>query len=475
MKQNKNLRDFLQVVRKAGSDYYVEVRKPLDPYLQVGIIQQKLHKMGRDPVIYCPEIVGSKLPLVSGLFGSYELLGVALGMDPGKIDKSTILHEYRRREADRKPTVMVPPSEAPVKEVILRGDDADLSLLPITHHHVLDSGKYITPGNMICRDPDTGVYNVGMYRHEVKGKNELGCMFNPVHHGNLIARRYAEMGRHMEVVIFLGHHPAVSIGSMYSGPQDVDELDVMGGLLGESLRMTQCETIDLPVPADAEIAIEGVIDPRTMVTDGPFSEFTGHYGEGGKQCYLIKVTAITMRSDAIFHDLDSGHPEHNMGCVLGFEAPIYEAVKRVIPTVKAVHLPRSGVSTYHIYVSIKKTSMGQGKLAAIAALGAQFHAKTCIVVDDDIDVFNEQEVLFAVATRVAPGRDITIIENAFGNHLDPAAFDETRLKHGPMQDLLIIDATKPLTLPTFTRIVPDEHLWATMKLEEYIKEPAERE
>ena len=157
-----------------------------------------------------------------------------------------------------------------------------------------------------------------------------------------------------------------------------------------------------------------------------------------------------------------------MGCVLGFEAPIYDAVKRVIPTAKAVHLPLTGASTYHIYVSIKKTSIGQGKLAAIAALGAGFHAKTCIVVDDDIDVFNEKEVLFAVATRMAPGRDISIIENSAGNHLDPAAFDETRLKHGSMQDLLIIDATRPLTLPTFTRITPDEELWKKMKLEDYI-------
>jgi 2,5-furandicarboxylate decarboxylase 1 len=470
MKQNKNLRDFLDVVRKAGSDYYVEVKKPLNPYLEVSIIQQKLHKLGRYPVIYCREITGSRLPLVTNFFGSYELLGVAMGMEPRKIDKSTILHEYRKREADRRPTVMVSPSEAPVKEVILRGDDADLGLLPIPHHALLDSGKYITPGNMICRDPDTGIYNVGMYRHEVKGKSALGCMFNPVHHGNLVARRCAELGKKMEVVIFLGHHPAVVIGSMYSGPKDVDELEVMGGLLGEPLRVTKCETVDLPVPADAEIAIEGVIDPQTMVTDGPFAEFTGHYGEGNKKVFLIKVTAITMRKDAIYHDLDPAHPEHNLGTVLGFEASIYDAVKKVIPTVKAVHLPLSAVSNYHIYLSIKKTSIGQGKLAAIAALGANVHTKTCIVVDDDIDVFNEQEVLFAVATRMVPGRDISIIKNSAGNHLDPAAFDETRLKHGSMQDLLIIDATKPLTLPTFTRIMPDENLWKTMKLEDYLQE-----
>jgi len=468
MKRNKDLRDFLEVVKKAGTDYYVEVKKPLDPYLEVSVIQEKLHKLKREPVIYCPEIKGSKLPLVTNLFGSYELLGIALGMEPGKIEKSEVLQEYKKRESDPKKPEMVPSSDAPVKEVVLEGDQADLGLLPITHQAVLNSGKYIPVGNMICRDPDTGVYNVGMYRHEVKGNSQLGCMFNPRHHGNIIARRYEELDREMEVVIFLGHHPSVTLGSMYSGPQEIDELEIMGGLLGEPLRLTQCSTVDLPVPADAEIAIEGIINPKEMGTDGPFAEFTGHYGAGGKAVFIINVKAITMRKDAIYHDLDPAHPEHNLGCVLGFESPIYDGVKNAVPSVKAVHLPPGGLYTYHINVSIKKTTPGQGKLAGIMALASASHAKTCIVVDDDIDIFNEEEVLFAVATRMVPGRDISIINNSAGNHLDPAAFDETRLKHGSMQDLLVIDATKPLTLPTFTRITPPEDLWNKMKLEDYL-------
>lgn len=472
MKGNKNLRDFLEVVKRAGPNYYVEVKKPLNPHLEVGIIQHKLHKIDRNPVIYCPQITGSKLPLVTNLFGSYELLGAALGMELGRMNKSAILQEYRRREGDLKPTKMVPFVEAPVKEVVLRGKDADLGVLPITHHAVLDSAKYITIGNMICRDPDTGIYNAGAYRHEVKGKNEIGCMLLPSHHANLIAQRYAEMGKEMEAVIFLGHHPAVVLGSMYRGPQDVNELEVMGGLLEEPLRVTQGETVDLPVPADAEIAIEGVIDPQNMVTDGPFGEYAGHYG-GVRKVFLMKIKAITMRKDAIYHDLDSAHPEHNLAGVLGHESAIYDAVKRVIPTVKAVHCPPSGLAVFHIYVSIKKTEVGQGKLAGLAVLSALPQVvKTCIVVDDDIDVFDEKEVLFALATRMVPGRDITIIENCPANYLDPSALDETRSKNGFMQDYLIIDATKPLTLPTFTRITPPEDLWNTMKLEDYIKDLA---
>jgi 2,5-furandicarboxylate decarboxylase 1 len=419
--------------------------------------------------MYCPKIRGSKLPLVTNVFGSHELLGVALGMEPGKIDQGAILHEYRRREAKRRRTKTVPRSDAPVKEVVLRGKDVDLGHLPITHHAPLDSAKFITIGNMVCRDPDTGVYNVGVYRHEVKGKKELGAMLLPYHHACVIAERYAELGKKMEVALFIGHHPAVVLASMHRGSQDVDEFEVMGGLLGEALRVTQCETVDLPVPADAEIVIEGVIDPRRMVTDGPFGEFADHYG-GTRKVYLIKIKAITMRKDAIYHDLDSAHPEHNIAGVLGLESAIYDSVKRVVPTVKSVNCPASGKATFHAYVSIKKTLSGQGKLAGLATLSVpSYPIKTCIVVDEDVDVFDEKNVLWALATRMVPGRDITIIENCAGNALDPAAYDETRLKIGSMQDYMIIDATKPLTLPTPTPIVPPEDLWKRMKLEEYIK------
>ncbi len=129
-------------------------------------------------------------------------------------------------------------------------------------------------------------------------------MLLPYHHASVIAQRYAELGKEMEVALFLGHHPAVVLASMHRGSQDVDEFEVMGGLLGEPLRVTRCETVNLPVPADAEIVIEGVIDPRTMITDGPFGEFADHYGSV-RNVYLIRIKAITMRKDAIYHDLDS--------------------------------------------------------------------------------------------------------------------------------------------------------------------------
>ena len=466
----KDLRQFLQVVREAGPDFYVETKKLLKPELEVGIIQHKLASQGRYPVIYCTEIEGSNLPLVTNLFGSYEMFALALDMDP-KVEKPKIIQEYMRRVNDLKPTQMVSASEAPVKEVILRGLKLDLGLLPILKHAKLNSGKYMTINPCICRDPVTGIPNVGDYRHEVKGKNELGALINQANHGAVIARKHAELGKLMEVVIFSGHHPAVILGACQPGDLDMNELEVMGGLLGEPLRVTMGETVNLPVPADAEIAVEGIIDPIDWITDGPFSEYLGYYAEK-KPCYRIKVTAITMRRDAIYLDLDPAHREHPMAMILPNEATVYNAVKKVVADLIAVHCPPSGSCSQHVYLSIKQGVQGEAKRAAFAALAAVHYFKLVVVVDDDIDIYNDEEVLWAINTRMRGDLDIDIIPGVVGSRADPAGtYNEFRHRDikGAMNTKVIIDATKPVGAYFPTRITPDKELWNSINLEDYLK------
>lgn len=464
---NKDLRDFLNQVREAGPDFYVEVERELDTKLEPCVLQQKLAKENRYPVIFCKKMRGSRLPLVTNVFGSYELLGMILGLSP-YADKREILREYMERVSNPVPVKRVPKEKAPVKEVILTGKDVDLGFLPIVHHAELDSGKYIVVGCMISKDPDTGIPNVGMYRHELKGSKVLGAMMNPAHHGSYIARRYKELDKPMEVVLFVGHHPAIVMGSIVRGSLDMNELEVMGALLGEPLEVTEAETVDMPVPAFSEIAIEGVIDPRKEITDGPFAEYTGYYG-GVAKAWQIDVSAITLRKDAIYHDLDPAHREHNLAGVLCFESVVYEAVKKAVPTVTAVHLPPSGCCVCTAYVSIKKRIQGEGKLAGLAALGSEANLKTVIVVDDDVDVYNEQEVMWAVTTRVEADLDISIIPRTTGAHLDPSAYDETRFGRGHMTSKVIVDATRPVDLPFAKRITPPVDLWEKMELKDYIK------
>jgi len=466
----KDLRQFLQRVRAAGPDFYAEVKRPLKPELEPFILQQKLFKDRRSPVIFCPEIEGSKLPLVTGLLGSYELLGLVMDMDPKKVDKSEISREFRNRAAGARPVKVIPASRAPVREVILKGKKVDLGLLPITQHNELDSGKYVAGGFLICKNPDTGIPNAGVYRHELKGKDQLGCGFAPAHNAGYIAGRYGALGKPMEVALVIGHHPAVVLGCCVEGPVGMNELEIAGGLLGEPLEVVQAETVDLQVPARAEIVIEGVIE-RPMdgpsTTDGPFGEVHWYYG-GVQRCYQMRVTALTMRGDAIYHDLAPGHPEHNLAGVLAAEASIHDAVKKLVPSVKAVHVPVSGV-TYHIYVSIKKRLQGEGKLAGIAALAGQSRTTMVVVVDEDVDVFDETDVMWAIATRVIADRDVSIISNVTGQRLNPSALDESGLGGGGMVSKMIIDATKPVDLPFATRIAPNKELWQTMRIEDYLK------
>ncbi|MFC2067458.1 UbiD family decarboxylase [Chloroflexota bacterium] len=465
----KDLRQFLQVVKEAAPHLYAEIKKPLKPELEVNIIQHKLARAGRYPIIYCHEIEGSKIPLVTNIFGDLESIALALDLDL-KIEKSKILQEYMRRVDDPKPPLEIPPAEAPVKEVVILGKDVDLGLLPILQQAELNSGKYMGINPLICRDPVTGILNAGVYRHQLRGKDELGAYINANNHGAVIARRHGELGRLMEVAIVIGHHPAAIFGACLPADLDINELEVMGGLLGEPLRVTPAETVALPVPADAEIILEGILDPNDWVTDGPYSEFFGYYGEE-MPCYRIRVKAITMRKDAIFHDIDPAHREHNFSMLMPLETAIYKTVKSAIPGLIAVHLPPSG-SGCHAYISIKQGVPGEAKRAALAAVVAARETKLVVVVDEDIDIYNDEAVLWAINTRVRGDLDIDIIPGVIGCRLDPSGpYDEIshhRSDVGNMTTKVIIDATKPVRAYHPTRITPNKELWASMNLEDYL-------
>jgi 2,5-furandicarboxylate decarboxylase 1 len=324
-------------------------------------------------------------------------------------------------------------------------------------------------GMMVCKDPDTGIPNVGVYRHEVKGKDKLGCMIVMPHHGARIARRYAELGKPMEIVIFIGHHPAVAMGATADGPLEMNEFEAMGALLREPLEITQALTVDLPVAARAEIAIEGVIDPTKMDIDGPFSELYGYYGEK-LPCYIIQVTAITMRRDAIYHDLYAAHQEHNLVVLLGRESSVYDNIHSTVPTIEAIHYgPEGQCGKTLAYISIKRGSPGDAKQAGLAALDVDRGLRTAMVVDDDIDVYDEQEVLWAVGTRVRADSGISILPGMPSWSLNPCAYDKSGVDLGSRDTKILIDATRPLELPFATRVTPPEELWNSMKLEDYLK------
>ena len=464
---NKDLRTFLAEVRQMGADYFRTVSRQVSPIFEPCVVQQKLAAEKRFPVLRFDNIEGSDMSLVTNFFGSYPLLGLALGVDPDE-PKGEILKRFRAMVEKPLAVVEVSPAKAPVKDIILKGGDIDLSKFPILHHAEHNAGKYITVGCLIVRDPETGVLNAGMYRHQIKGKNQFAAMFNPAHHAGYIYRRYKELGQPMEAVLFLGHHPAAVMGALARGPIESNELEIMGALMGEPLEVVPAETVDLPVPACAEIVFEGIIDPGEETSDGPFAEYTGFYGPAKDPVGLMKLTAITMRQDAIYHDLDPAHREHNLAGVLTFESSVYDSVKKPVPSVTGVHMPASGTCVYTAYISIKKRVPGEAITAGLAAISCENGLKIAIVVDDDVDIYDEEAVLWALATHCEADRDLVTIPNAMGAHLNPSAYGEVRTENGNMNTKLVFDATRPATLPFAERIHPPKEAWDRIRLDDYL-------
>lgn len=461
----KDLRYFLEHIRGSGTEDLVEIHKEIPRDLYMTLIQEKLASERRYPAVLFRNVAGTPWPVVSGLFASYRLLARALDLEP--TDKGRVLHEYMARLSSPLPPVDWQGGTAPVQEVVQTGAAVDISQLPIQQHCVGDSGRYITIGCLVCRDPHSGVVNVGTYRHELCGPKSMGSMMNPVQHAALIHSRYQQLKQPMEVAIFVGHHPVYAIGAATRSQVEDDEFATIGGLLQEPVELVPCKTVNLSVPAHAEVVIEGRIMPDSWIEDGPFAEYAGYYG-APKRVPLIEVTAITRRQNPIWHDLYPSYREHTQVGVLAREAQLFRRVREVAPTLVGLHLPPSGVNFYHCYVSIKKRVQGEGKLAGLAVLGSNYDVKHVIVVDDDIDIYNDEEVLWAVATRVQADEDCAVIGNSFGAHLDPSAYGESRYEKGPMTTKVIIDATRPLSKPFAERVRPPRELWDSINLKDYL-------
>ena len=255
----------------------------------------------------------------------------------------------------------------------------------------------------------------------------------------------------------IGVHPAIALGALAIGSIDEDERGVMGALLGEPLELVKCETSDLSVPAHAEMIIEAEILPRERTPEGPFGEFTG-YSLGERQREVVKVRAITHRNGAIFQDICVAHMDHLLLSTIPIEANLYRAVRAMVPSVKTVRVP----APFTCYVSIEQRTPGQANNAILAVLGADLYMKRVVVVDHDVNIFNDREVNWAIATRCQPDRDITIITNTRGSDLDPSTKEDGyTAKWG-------VDATAKPSLSAYVprhRVPPE--VWRRINLKDF--------
>ncbi|MFQ5853592.1 MAG: UbiD family decarboxylase [Candidatus Binatia bacterium] len=442
----KDLRTFLQELTEKYPDKLLVVDREVDPRFEACAVVEKLGKEERFPLIFFKKIKGSQIPLILNLGASYERLAFALG----SISVEQMEQDLAQMERAPIPIEEIPRAKAPVKEVVLKGDGADLDLLPILTHNEFDGGPYINAATMICKEREKDLCNMGIYRHQKQGKRQLGLMINPANHASYVRADYEEHNEAMEVALAIGHHPALILAAVTKQPGIGGELEVAGAFLREPLEMVKAETIDLLVPARAEIVIEGIAPPHKRHYEGPFGEWPHYYYKEGDAPF-IEVTAITMRREPIYQSVHSAHFEHNIFGAASRLGSLYRRIKEAVPSVKAVNLPMSGAARAHCYVSVKKRAEGEPKQAALAAFITEPSIKHVIVVDDDIDVFNETQVLWALAMRFQADRDLVTLPNILGSHLNPTAYGYDRMQKGPMETKVIFDATKPLPPYEFPR------------------------
>ncbi len=313
----------------------------------------------------------------------------------------------------------------------------------------------------MARDPDTGVETEGYHRFQVKGRARMGVSLHSRRRMFEYQRRAEAAGRPFPCAVVLGLHPLVSMGSLAYPPADVGKFEVVGGLLGEPLEVAPCLTADLHVPAAAEIVIEGEILPGVREPEGPFGEFTGYVSRRSTQ-HVFVAKAVAMRERPWFQSIGSGRAgDHITTLGLVREAEITNALARVVPNVRGVHVPLSGTSSFTAYVSITQSRPGEAKHVIPIVLGVDHYVKLVIVVDDDIDVFDESEVMWAVATRMQADRDLVVIPGSLGAMLDPSADDQG------VTAKLGIDATRPFGQPFAEKLLmsPEKMAWARALVE----------
>jgi UbiD family decarboxylase len=434
--QSPSLRSFLA---ELSDDDVLRISEPMElDYLPTALILE-LEKRRRTPVVIIERPIGFDTPVVANLFASRERIAAMVGVAPGGFNDAWV-----RALANLIPPVVV--DSGPAQEVVAQGNALDAGALPISRHFEKDAGRYIGSGILVCKDPDTGVRNLSYQRLQLKGPNRFGASLHSRGHIWDYLQRCAARGRPLEVAVVIGVHPAINLAAGAKVAMEVDEFDVAGALLGRPVELVKCKTIDAEVPAQAEYVLEGEILADVHEDEGPYGEYTGYSTDRSTRNVFV-VKAITSRRKPIFHDIIPGYSaEHLLLGRSAKEAHVHMRLKEMVPNLKALNFPKSGTH-FHAYMSMKKTAEGQARHALMLLLGLDPYLKLVVAVDEDVDVFDEEEVLWALATRFQADSDMFMVPQVFCNRLDPSSRDGMSAK-------LALDATAPLNWDVERAVVP---------------------
>lgn len=419
----KDLREFIAKLETEGEMQRIE--EEVDWHLEAGAIARRTLEE-KLPAPYFQKIKDSPhdFKLASGFLANHRRIAMAFEMDPDTHPRELIEEYLRRKQKQIKPVLV---NDGPCKENIQIGDEVDLLKFPVPLIHDGDGGRYIGTWHLtVTRDLDSDWTNWGMYRHMLHDKNTMGILALPPKHFALMYEQSCEQGRienkPMEVALVIGTEPLSTFCSGTPMPYGVSEIDVAGGLRGEPVEVVKCETVDLTVPATAEIVIEGELIPDETIDEGPFGEYTGYRSGQKGPMPIIRVKAVTHRNHPIFTMSCMGIPvddNHALFSINKSAAFLEELRDRGLPVSGAYVFPE-GVS-HGIVVAVKPSYYGMAGEVAHVIWGSRHGCITpwVIVVEDDVDPFDMDQVLHALMSKCHPSRGIVKVEHALAWPLFP--------------------------------------------------------
>lgn len=446
-----DLRDFIQKANELGQCKLIE---GAHWDLEMGLITEWQASIPDSPMLLFDKITdyAPGFRVAANLFSNNLRTALALGL-PLEATIPEQIKLWREREKSAK---LIPPIEVksgPVMENIQMGDKVDLLKFPSPKWHIRDGGRYIGTGDMvITRDPEEGWVNMGTQRVQVQNKNTATIVMSPGRHNEIIRRKYWDKGKNCPVAISCGQAPLLWAASNFALPWGVSEYDYAGGLRNKPFEVVKGISTGLPVPATAEIVLEGELLPPGVEDqhEGPFGEWAGYYSDKEEKILpALKVRSVMHRNNPIIQ----GNPpllmplDYALGRHIRRAGAVWEELDKQIPGVKGVWILEGAAIHSGIVISLKQEFAGHAMMAAMITAGsytAAYMLKWIIVVDDDIDPTNMHEINWALGTRIAdPKNAIHIMNGCWGSFADPALSPEKRARKQYDHPLVIVLACKP--------------------------------
>jgi phenylphosphate carboxylase beta subunit len=439
----RDLRSFISRLEEMGELHRVKTEVDWD--LELSHVA-KINEQRQGPALLFEKVKGYSTPVFTSALATAKRLALALDLPP-HLNLVDIAKEWAARVRSK-----IPPREVqtgPCKENKDFGDKVNILKFPVPRYYEKDGGRYIGTTNcIVSRSPETGWINVGTHRMQVLDEKSAGIWMIPGKHIQLHLKEYERLGKPMPVAVAIGVDPIAFLVASAPFPPNECEYDFMGAIRGEEVEVVKAETVDLPVPATAEVILEGEVDPFDLKPEGPYGEYSGYYQASYPKPYR-KIKCVTYRNDPIHWGCTTGRPITDIHMLMSMNrtAQLWADLNAIgIPGLKGVYCPPETGGYFTAIVSVRQLYPGHARQVGTAVLSCPsgtYSTKLVVVVDDDVDPTDLSQVWWAVGMRFQPNRGTEILNRGLSSHIDPSLLIDEK----EYTSRMIIDATTPFEWP----------------------------